>query len=59
MSKDFLSLLTKSEKKTITEKGSQQIKDLFNKYHDKLNKILSDYDKYMYCLFIVSTQKPR
>ena len=53
MSKDFLPLLTKSEKKTITEKGSQQIKDLFNKYHDKLNKILSDYDKYMYYKFRV------
>ena len=53
MSKNFSSLLTKSEKKTITEKGSQQIKDLFNKYHDKLNKILSDYDKYMYYKFRV------
>ena len=53
MSKDFLSLLTKSEKKIITEKGSKQIKDLFNKYHDKLKNHLSEHDKYMYYKFKV------
>ena len=53
MSKNFSSLLTKSEKKIINEKGSKQIQDLFNNYHDKLKNHLSDYNKNIYKKFRV------